>query len=441
MNLGLEEKYLELCHCIMRPPRDRYQEGDLGDKQFPMGGRWYTRTDKRLCNERGMSLVCSHYEPNERSQEKLPCVIFLHGNSSSRVEVNSVLYALLPRELTVFSLDFAGSGKSDGEFVSLGHFERDDVRAVVDHLQETGRVSSVGLWGRSMGAVTALLHASRDAERVDALVCDSAFSDLQTLSIELSEKFIPAWQPPGWLLRWLLGFMRNTILEKGGYDIYEIAPIRVIETCSMPALFVHAKGDTFIQPHHTDQIFDAYTGEKEKQLVEGDHNSKRPEQCVALAAEFLAERLSRAAEARSVAAARGSSPVGHVSEARKCQDRSRKLAREKSNSHSPARRRHDSSPQKLRADRARVDHSPGKQRGSSKTCTKSHDAKEQENPFLLSPPRASPLKSKCVQNPFLLSPEKKLTDPTATDILMSTPSRARRPDTCTPLSGGKVLSL
>ena len=55
-----------------------------------------------------------------------------------------------------------GSGKSGGEYVTLGAHEVDDLGMAVAHLR--GRFSSctIGLWGRSMGAVTALLYSQRD---------------------------------------------------------------------------------------------------------------------------------------------------------------------------------------------------------------------------------------------------------------------------------------
>ena len=55
-----------------------------------------------------------------------------------------------------------GSGKSGGEYVTLGAHEVDDLGVAVAHLR--GRFSSctIGLWGRSMGAVTALLYSQRD---------------------------------------------------------------------------------------------------------------------------------------------------------------------------------------------------------------------------------------------------------------------------------------
>lgn len=103
-----------------------------------------------------------------------PCVICMHGNSSCRVEALNYLTVpatqlthllddllctkvLLSAGISVFAFDFAGSGKSDGEYVSLvcahlllpylicnaschtqpphhplqGFYERDDLAAVV----------------------------------------------------------------------------------------------------------------------------------------------------------------------------------------------------------------------------------------------------------------------------------------------------------------------
>ncbi len=45
---------------------------------------------------------------------------------------------------------------------SLGYFEKEDLKIVIQYLRSTGYIGSIGLWGRSMGAVTALLHADRD---------------------------------------------------------------------------------------------------------------------------------------------------------------------------------------------------------------------------------------------------------------------------------------
>jgi dienelactone hydrolase len=69
---------------------------------------------------------------------------------------------------------------SEGDYISLGWYERDDLAVVVEYLRGTGKVSTIGLWGRSMGAVTALLHGDRDPS-IAGMVLDSPFSDLPNL--------------------------------------------------------------------------------------------------------------------------------------------------------------------------------------------------------------------------------------------------------------------
>ncbi|CDJ70048.1 hypothetical protein, conserved [Eimeria necatrix] len=180
-------KYGELVNFIIRPPRDNYKEEELGPPLFTMAGRLYKRTDLELVNRRNMRLQCSHFEPvlSSRSKKKLPCVVYLHGNCSSRIEAMSALPVLLPQNITVFAFDFSGSGKSDGPYISLGWWERDDVDTVVEHLRCLDTVSAVGLWGRSMGAVTALLHACRDPT-IGGVVLDSPFASLRRLAEELA---------------------------------------------------------------------------------------------------------------------------------------------------------------------------------------------------------------------------------------------------------------
>jgi pimeloyl-ACP methyl ester carboxylesterase len=98
----------------------------------------------------------------DRQNSVIPCVIYMHGNSSSRMEALSALSLVLSLGASLLSFDFSGSGKSEGEYVSLGSFEKDDLQCVVEYLRTTGKTSTIALWGRSMGAATALLHGERD---------------------------------------------------------------------------------------------------------------------------------------------------------------------------------------------------------------------------------------------------------------------------------------
>ncbi|EFH61376.1 hypothetical protein ARALYDRAFT_897893 [Arabidopsis lyrata subsp. lyrata] len=120
----------QLVNFIIRPPRLSICEltclcaAELSmtrnmiswKREFMMRGRWYQRKDlERRC------LQCSHYMPVERPEGKpLPCVIYCHGNSGCRADGSEAAIVLLPSNITVFTLDFSGSGLSGGEYVTLG---------------------------------------------------------------------------------------------------------------------------------------------------------------------------------------------------------------------------------------------------------------------------------------------------------------------------------
>jgi pimeloyl-ACP methyl ester carboxylesterase len=267
--------YDELWKAIIRPPREQYEVSDLGPTQFMIGGRVFKRTDIELNNPRGHQLQCSHFEPadEERPAEQLPCVIMLHGNSSSRMDSLAAVPVLLPMNITVFCFDFSGCGKSEGEYISLGWFERDDLAAVVEHLRSSNRTSYIGLWGRSMGAVTALLHAHRDPS-IAGIVLDSPFSSLSKLSKELGKQYSKL---PNFMLKGGISLVRNSILKRAHFDISDVNPIDHVGEAFIPALFVVANSDVFIRPHHSEELHSAYAGDKDLRRVEGDHNSARPQ--------------------------------------------------------------------------------------------------------------------------------------------------------------------
>lgn len=91
---------------------------------------------------------------------------------------------MLPLNISVFAFDFSGCGHSEGEFISLGYFEKDDLNVVVEYLKQSGKVSTIGLWGRSMGAVTAILHLEK-GKNIAGVVLDSPFSNMKVVAKDL----------------------------------------------------------------------------------------------------------------------------------------------------------------------------------------------------------------------------------------------------------------
>ena len=201
-----------------------------------------------------------------------PVVVYLHGNSSGRTEVISQLGHLLSLGVSIVAFDFSGSGMSEGDYVSLGYYEQEDLKTVINHLKASGEVSTIALWGRSMGAATAIMYGSRDPT-VSCMVLDSPFTDLTSLAEEMVEKVKEhGLNVPNFVVSVALRMIKRSVKSQAGFSIRHISPISHVHRCFIPALFVAGEHDDFIDKQHSKALYAKYAGDKNIVIVDGDHN-------------------------------------------------------------------------------------------------------------------------------------------------------------------------
>ena len=274
--------------CIIRPPKDDYDLSELElkalDEKLP-----YIRDDYSIISKRGYTMECSFYriDPSKREPYIRPAVIYLHGNCSSRIEGKKMAKHLLKKNIDLFVFDFPGCGKSEGEYISLGYHEKEDVRVVIDFVKKIGGVGEIGLWGRSMGAATALLYSYSD-ERVKAQCVDSPFSDFRELSIQLCKKEINI---PEFIINAVLFFIKKTVRKKNDMDIDKLRPIDYVGISKTPIFFIHAMKDELIPYKHTINMYEKYLGVKSINIVEGSHNTPRPKHLINKVIKFFVKYL------------------------------------------------------------------------------------------------------------------------------------------------------
>ncbi|KAG5011203.1 hypothetical protein JHK87_019718 [Glycine soja] len=186
----------QLVNFIIRPPRAEYDpKSDLLDQEFMLKGKWYQRKDVEGC------------------ADWVKCLY----DSGCRADASEAAIILLPSNITVFTLDFSGSGISGGEHVTLG-------------------------WNEDPS--------------IAGMVLDSPFSDLVDLMMELVDTYKV--RLPKFTVKFAIQYMRRVIQKKAKFDIMDLNTIKVAKSCFVPALLGHAIDDDFIQPHHSDRIFEAY---------------------------------------------------------------------------------------------------------------------------------------------------------------------------------------
>ena len=263
------------------------------------------RRDMELRTRSRMRIKASHYLPVNSDtlevEHPVPCVVYLHGNSGSRMDADDIVDPFLVEKISVFSIDFSGCGLSDGEYVTLGWRERGDLEAALDYLATVPElVSHVALYGRSMGAATAMLVASdeRFYHRVCGLVLDSCYTSVRQMLLELAHKYVGKVPlvPVSGMIDPAVDMLRQAVKQRAGFDINKINVLDAARHCNTPVLFGHAIDDQLVLASHTRTLHKEYTGPKEVNIFEGDHNSIRPQEFRDQALLFLKKCFQDAAE-------------------------------------------------------------------------------------------------------------------------------------------------
>jgi alpha-beta hydrolase superfamily lysophospholipase len=183
-------------------------------------------------------------------------VVFCHGHAGSMDP--DVKYAPWFHEagLNVLMFDFRGHGRSDGDRVSLGTLERQDLLGALDTLAARG-IEHVGVLGFSMGGAVAILTAASD-ERIVAVASDGGFARLDDALIGWARrKGIPHWlaRPTTRLVRRVVAWRLGTRLEDPINWIGRISP--------RPVLLIHGDRDPYVSVEGVEALYAAAGEPKE----------------------------------------------------------------------------------------------------------------------------------------------------------------------------------
>lgn len=107
--------------------------------------------------------------------------MYSHSHSGNRLEGSALAEGLI-NDFNMCIFDYSGYGMSQGKYTTLGLKEQDDLEAVITHLRSHFKMQTIYIWGRSMGAVTAILLAERSKNTIcDAMILDAPFTSTKTM--------------------------------------------------------------------------------------------------------------------------------------------------------------------------------------------------------------------------------------------------------------------
>jgi pimeloyl-ACP methyl ester carboxylesterase len=267
---------------LIRPPRKEYDPNSLAlDLPVDDCGT-FGRFPVAFHNPRSQQIVGSIYHSKEFSPfTGGPCVVYLHGNASSQLEGQFLVPNLCPHGIFVFCFDFVGCGCSGGEYISLGFFEKEDTEFLLDCLVKQFRFGPFVLWGRSMGAATALLVTH---PRLVGRVADSSYTSIRDMCWAIAAQM----HLPNCFVKAALWYLKKRVAKTANFNIKAVAPIAVEHGADeVPAVFGHAIRDQFIPYEQCLQLYAHYEN-RQKSLMQlpGGHNSRRESEWIGLGVSF-----------------------------------------------------------------------------------------------------------------------------------------------------------
>lgn len=155
---SISKYYEHAIQAIIRPPRKTYEQDSLGPSVFSIKADCnFRRIDQQI--RHGTDIIelsiFMNYDPANPNYIPPNLILFCHCNASNRLECMQYL-EFLPFNYAIAGFDFIGCGNSEGDYITLGIKESEQIRTIVNVL--TGQFGQIVLWGRSMGAVSVLMY-------------------------------------------------------------------------------------------------------------------------------------------------------------------------------------------------------------------------------------------------------------------------------------------
>jgi uncharacterized protein len=167
--------------------------------------------------------------------------VLSHGYLLSKGELAPVAYWLWQRGFSCLLFDFRGHGQSDPGPCTFGYQEKDDVVSALEYVKKRNPESQIVLIGSSMGSVASALAWAERPELADALVLDSAYSNLGK-AVGGWWRFIGGWWLP--LILWPAAPLSVLFL---GFNPYAVKVHEYLESLrGRPMLFMHGANDPVV---------------------------------------------------------------------------------------------------------------------------------------------------------------------------------------------------
>lgn len=190
-------------------------------------------------------------------------IISVHGFKDDHRFMLPYVREFYNRGLNVFTQDNRAHGLSDGEYISMGWHDKDDVYEWLDCIVRMDPEARILVHGISMGGATTMMLSGLNHPHVIGYIEDCGYTSTWDIFKEVINR---DYHLPAFPIVHICRILSNIIM---GYDYKKSSSINQLAKCTKPILFIHGENDGFVPCWMGKKCYDSYTGVKDLYIAPG----------------------------------------------------------------------------------------------------------------------------------------------------------------------------
>lgn len=191
-------------------------------------------------------------------------IVVVHGYTSDAKKMAKYIKSFYDRGYNVFAPDLIAHGKSEGNFISMGGFDSDDLVNWVGKLSQENNNADTLLFGVSMGAATVMNSLGKNLPtNVKGFIEDSGYVNLtKEFTYQLKKLFgLPSFP--------VIPSASVVTKVRANYFLGNVDATEGLKKNKLPALILHGSEDGFVPVDYGKEAFELLTSEKEIHIFDG----------------------------------------------------------------------------------------------------------------------------------------------------------------------------
>ena len=210
------------------------------------------------------SIVLSGYWVKANAESSKGVMILIHGIGGCKEHFLPLSHKLASKGIESVLFDGRAHGKSEGDYVTYGYREKQDISIIVDSILARQPESAIGIWGNSLGGAIAIQALELD-HRIDFGIIESTFTELDDIVYDYKHRLTG-----GLGMRFISDYALKRAGVLAGFDPDDIKPIESVKNINVPMFIGHGDADESISVQYGKGLYDSLkTADKELFIVPG----------------------------------------------------------------------------------------------------------------------------------------------------------------------------